>query len=78
MRTPGELNDRHQQILAYIRRYQAERGYPPTMREIGAGIGVGSTSLVTFYLRRLEREGLLQRARRVARSVRVVERKVEV
>lgn len=51
---------RRQRILTAIRDSIDERGYPPTVREIGAAVGLGSTSSVAHHLRALERQGLLR------------------
>lgn len=44
-------------ILAYIAQHHAEKGYPPTVREIGAAVGLSSSSTVHAHLRRLVRQG---------------------
>jgi repressor LexA len=38
-----------QRILAVIREWIQQRGYPPTVREIGAAVGLRSTSSVAYY-----------------------------
>ncbi|EYF07353.1 transcriptional repressor LexA [Chondromyces apiculatus] len=55
------LTDRQQQVLHYIRQSISERGYPPTLREIGAHMGIRSTNGVNDHLRALERKGYLTR-----------------
>ncbi len=50
-------------ILEVIRASNRQRGYPPTLREIGAVTGLSSTSSVSHHLRVLETRGLLRRAR---------------
>src|SRR5262245_61689086 len=55
------LTDRQQQVLHYIRQSIHERGYPPTLREIGAHMGIRSTNGVNDHLRALERKGYLTR-----------------
>ena len=39
------LTDRQQQVLKYIRDSIVERGYPPTLREIGAHMGIRSSTI---------------------------------
>lgn len=48
-------------ILEVIQRSVAERGYPPSMREIGDGVGLSSLSSVTHQLNQLELAGYLRR-----------------
>ena len=53
--------DRQQRILDTIRAFTAERGYPPSVREIGERVGLSSSSTVQSHLKTLERRGLLKR-----------------
>jgi len=55
------LTPRQQAILDYIRQSIRERGYPPTLREIGAVMGIRSTNGVSDHLRAIERKGHLHR-----------------
>lgn len=48
-------------ILEVIQRSVADRGYPPSMREIGDGVGLSSLSSVTHQLNQLELGGYLRR-----------------
>src|SRR5207247_4757503 len=52
---------RAERILDLIRERISERGYPPTVREIAAAVGLASTSAVHHHLLKLEREGKLQK-----------------
>ena len=52
---------RQRRILEFIRRTVAERGYPPTVREIGEAVGLASSSSVHAQLANLERQGLVRR-----------------
>jgi len=53
--------EKKSQILAFLRRFLQENGYPPSVREIGEAMGLSSTSTVHSYLRRLEEDGLIRR-----------------
>ena len=64
------LTDRQQQVLSYIRQSIVERGYPPTLREIGAHMGIRSTNGVNDHLRALERKGYLTREDMKSRALR--------
>src|SRR5271170_33879 len=55
------LTQRQQMVLDYIRQSIVDRGYPPTLREIGAHMGIRSTNGVNDHLRALERKGYLVR-----------------
>lgn len=57
-----EITTRQRRILDYIHRTVRERGYPPTVREIGDAVGLTSSSSVHAQLANLERRGLLKRA----------------
>jgi repressor LexA len=59
-------------VLDYIRRSITDRGYPPTLREIGAQMGIRSTNGVNDHLRALERKGYLTREDMKSRALRPV------
>ena len=67
-----KLSDRQKNILKYIEAYVDERGYPPSIREIGDRVGVSSTSVVDYNLRVLERDGYIRRDREVSRGLELV------
>ncbi|GGM84371.1 transcriptional repressor LexA [Dactylosporangium sucinum] len=69
MEAVGEISERQRDILAVIQAWVDEHGYPPTVREIGAAVGLGSPSSVAHHLRALEQRGLLRRAARGPRAV---------
>ena len=55
------LTQRQQMVLIFLREEIAKRGYPPSMREIGAAVGLASTSSVSHQLRVLEQLGYVKR-----------------
>ena len=55
------LTQRQRAILEIIRTSVDERGYPPSVREIGEGVGLTSTSSVSYQLETLQRLGYLRR-----------------
>lgn len=65
------LGVRHQKILDFLQEYQRENHYPPSIREIGEKTGISSTSVVNYYLDRLEKDGFIQRDRKISRGVRL-------
>jgi len=65
------LTGRQLGILRHIWESISERGYPPSIREIGRAAGISSTSVVNYHLERLEDEGLIERDRRHSRGLRL-------
>jgi repressor LexA len=57
----GALTNRQQLILKMIAEATAERGFPPTVREIAEGVGLRSPASVTHQLQVLERKGYIRR-----------------
>ncbi|AXK88731.1 transcriptional repressor LexA [Nocardia farcinica] len=57
----ADLTVRQRKVLEVIRTSVSERGYPPSIREIGDAVGLTSTSSVAHQLRALERKGYLRR-----------------
>jgi repressor LexA len=66
--------ERKHRILECIARTVAERGYPPSVREIAETVGLASTSAVHHHLLALEREGLLERGSHSSRALRLTNR----
>src|SRR3954463_10057957 len=64
------LTARQQMVLDFIRQSISDRGYPPTLREIGARMGIRSTNGVNDHLRALERKGYLTREDMKSRALR--------
>ena len=55
------LTPRQRKVLEFLRDSLRDRGYPPSMREVGAAVGLASTSSVSHQLRMLERMGYIKR-----------------
>ena len=53
-------SNKAQLILEFVNRYVQENGYPPTIREIGSGVGLRSTATVAYHLQQLQQKGLLR------------------
>lgn len=47
-------------ILDYVNRFVQENGYAPSVREIGAAVGLRSTASVSYHLQALQEKGVLQ------------------
>lgn len=67
----ADLTVRQRTVLEVIRTSVTERGYPPSIREIGDAVGLTSTSSVAHQLRALERKGYLRRDPNRPRAVNV-------
>ena len=67
------LTERQRQVLESIHTITAEKGYPPTVREIGDCLGLRSSCTVQRHLEALERKGFIKRDRTKARSVEIVQ-----
>lgn len=65
-----KLTDRQEMVLQFIQSSISERGYPPTLREIGNHMGIRSTNGVNDHLRALERKGYLTREDMKSRALR--------
>ncbi|OPY58045.1 MAG: LexA repressor [Pelotomaculum sp. PtaU1.Bin035] len=66
------LNPREEAILAMIKKSIREKGYPPSVREIGQAVGLSSSSTVHGYLKRLEGRGYLRRDATKPRAMEVI------
>src|SRR3954463_2574441 len=64
-----ELTDRQKEILSFILKESEERGFPPTIREIGEEMDIRSTNGVNDHLKALERKGYLNRGEQQSRSL---------
>jgi repressor LexA len=65
------LTPRQQRVLATIKDAIETRGYPPSMREIGAAVGLTSSSSVAHQLKVLEEKGFLKRDPNRPRAIEV-------
>jgi repressor LexA len=66
------LTKRQQEIFDFVKRYVGERGYPPTVRDIGKAIGLTSSSTVHAHLANLEKLGVLRRDPTKPRAIEVL------
>jgi len=66
-----ELSQKQQSILHFIDSFSAEKGYPPSVREIVRGCDISSTSVVEYHLNILQKEGYIRRDPEVARGIEV-------
>ena len=65
-----------EQILEFIREFYTTHGFGPTIREIGRGVGLQSTSTVAGHLSRMARDGLITSIPGTPRSIQTTESKI--
>jgi len=68
------LTKRQQEIFEFIKRYSAQNGYPPTVRDIGKAVGLASSSTVHAHLANLEKLGVLRRDPSKPRAIELFDR----
>lgn len=74
---PRAINQgRTSQILLFIQAFSAEKGFGPTIREIGSAVGLRSTSTVAGYLNRMSKAGLISSIPSSPRSIQVIEQEM--
>jgi repressor LexA len=66
------LTERQKEVLEFIRQQVAQRGYPPSIREIGQEFGIKSTNGVRGILQALERKGEIRRSPHLSRGIELV------
>ncbi|MBL7183542.1 MAG: transcriptional repressor LexA [Anaerolineae bacterium] len=69
-----DLSERQRNILSFLEDFTRENEYPPTIREIGAAVGISSTSVVNYNLNVLEKKGYIMRDKIVSRGLKLVDR----
>jgi len=66
-----DLSERQRKILSFLEDFTRENEYPPTIREIGAAVGISSTSVVNYNLNVLEKKGYITRDKIVSRGLKL-------
>ena len=56
----ARTTDKQEKILEFLGKYMEDKGYPPTVREICAAVGLKSTATVSYHLNELKRQGRLE------------------
>lgn len=67
-----KISTRQQAILDFIKNEVRDKGYPPSVREIGEAVGLASSSTVHGHLERLEKKGLIRRDPTKPRAIEVL------
>ena len=63
------LSEKQENILDFIKKFIAEEGYPPTIREIQKSCNISSTSVVSYNINALKDKGYLDRKIRKSRGI---------
>jgi len=71
-RKKAGLGERHKKILKFLEKFQADNGFPPSIREICENTNISSTSVVNYYLNQLEEMNFIERERNVSRGIRLI------
>ncbi|MEH7526076.1 transcriptional repressor LexA [Bacillus sp. JJ1503] len=69
----AKLSKRQQDILNFIKEEVRQKGYPPSVREIGEAVGLASSSTVHGHLARLESKGLIRRDPTKPRAIEILD-----
>ena len=67
-----ELTKRQQEIYDFVKQYTLDKGYPPSVREIGEAVGLASSSTVHGHLARLEDKGYIRRDPTKPRAIEIM------
>ena len=62
--------------MEFIRNFDDDHSYPPTIRDIQRGCGISSTSVVDYNLQILERDGYIKRDREVSRGIEIIDKHI--
>ncbi|WP_127533650.1 transcriptional repressor LexA [Paenibacillus kobensis] len=73
----SKLSNRQQAILEFIKNEVRDKGYPPSVREIGEAVGLASSSTVHGHLDRLEKKGFIRRDPTKPRAIEILDGDVE-
>lgn len=73
-RTDGVLTDRQAELLEFIASNIESRGFPPSIREMGAELDIGSYNGTVDHLKALVKKGAIERERQVSRGIRITPR----
>ncbi len=67
-----EITKKQKEVLDFIKKYVATHGYPPAIREIGAGLGLSSPATVFTHLKKLEDQGLIRKTNSKFRTIEIL------
>lgn len=67
-----ELNKREKAILKFIEKQINDKGYPPSVREIGKAVGLSSTATVHTYIAKLREKGYIAKEDQKGRALKLL------
>lgn len=67
-----KLTNRQEEILRFVLQELEQKGFPPSVREIGKAVGLSSSSTVHSHLRNLEKKGLIRRLPAKPRTIEIL------
>ncbi|MGE5421710.1 MAG: transcriptional repressor LexA [Ignavibacteriales bacterium] len=73
MQAKVELSERQRDVLEYIKSQLKQRGYPPSVREIGQALGMSSSSTVHMHLTQLEEKGWIKKDPTKPRAIEILD-----
>ncbi len=65
--------DKQKKIIDFVNRHHAEKGYPPSVREICQAVGFKSTSTVHAYIKKLEEDGQISKDATKPRALKIID-----
>ena len=69
MKLKNDLTKKQTEVLNFIKKYIAEHGYPPAVREIGASLGLSSPATVQAHLNKLKEAGVIKNSSNKFRTI---------
>jgi repressor LexA len=69
----ADVKDKQSEIYDFLKTYTANKGYPPSVREICEAVSLRSTSTVHGHLKRLEKKGMIKRDPSKPRALEIAE-----
>ncbi len=66
-----ELTTKQNEVLIFIKKYQATHGFPPSIREIGKGLGLSSPATVHTHLKKLQEAGVIKTSKNKFRTIEI-------
>ena len=67
-----ELTRKQKEVLDYLKKYYAEHGFPPSVREIGASLGLSSPATVQAHINHLKKAGVIKNSNNKFRTIEIL------